>query len=189
MSSQYTYPEKHNKTVRRYCDAILKLLRRTSVERVTVQMILDESETARSTYYSYFQDKYHLIYYVLYYKMETLLRDIFQDQNGFRRSVTSYFDFLKEHETFYRKVFTTEGPENFREYYIRMQRELLRRNIVERIGIDAYVQDKMEYYVVFYSSGMTSVVLDWVQTGCSYMTPAELTEFLFRYFPVEYFEK
>lgn len=38
-----------------------KLLSKNSIENITVQMILDDAQVSRGTFYSYFADKYDLI--------------------------------------------------------------------------------------------------------------------------------
>ena len=44
-------------------DATIKLMKTNKVNKLTVQKILDEANVSRSTFYSFFSDKYDVINY------------------------------------------------------------------------------------------------------------------------------
>lgn len=61
---------KFSKSVRRFYHAIISLVERYPVQKITVDMISAEAETSRFTFYKYFSNKYELLYYVLVHDLD-----------------------------------------------------------------------------------------------------------------------
>lgn len=93
-------------------DAAFSLFREFPFDAITVQMILNEAEVSRKTFYKYYTDKYELM--ELYYK-RTMDQYIQTYYNGYNWGdiLGFLYDFINEERSYFRHVSEINGPDNF----------------------------------------------------------------------------
>jgi len=172
MVSMTTMPEyehiKHNRIVKLYYNAIVKLLSKMPAEKISVQMILDETETSRCTFYKYFPDKFALMNYVYYYD-NWQLEELKKQPAHVWKDYTVYDSKIE----YYQHLFQYEGQNSFREFYRRLW---LKRYTEEFIRING--EDKMNLKVricfLFFIDGLYNTKRDYIMETHKHLPITEI---------------
>lgn len=113
-----------NRTKREIVSAFNRLIAKSEVERITTQMIAEEAEVSKATFYRYFKDKYD----VLNYNYQHLLDESLQQCSNYRDLYALLYSFAREEWTGFTRAFNTTGVNSFENFVYRYS-----RSVVERI--------------------------------------------------------
>jgi len=183
MVQPCTLPEytkvKYNKVGWLYYNAIIELVEEYPVEQITVQMILDKTETSRSTFYKYFSDKFALMHYVHYY-------DVIRSNMQVAPEVLPVF--YRQKIEFYKGLFAYEGQNSFREFHRHFWVNNFRNNYIEQYGAASYTPIINNCFL-FYVDGLYSMMKEWILSDCASLSDDEILSVSRYFYPAPLTEK
>ena len=164
-------------------DALGSLLEEKSFEEIRVMDICSKANIHRSTFYTYYNDKYELLKskldkyeakfleFLRKYKIEGKLVDSHVD---IMIEILKYFYFNKK----YLKVIFQNNREGS---IIKILQKYLEAYIIEGVKDMKQIQSGRPYMVEimgsFYSGAFISVIGEWILKDC-YITPEELSQYI-----------
>ena len=180
---------KHNKIVRQYHDAIIKLVEENPINKISIQMILDETQTSRRTFYKYFVDKFALMNYVYYHDMKE--HYIRYESNLLKSSETPLKINLEdskniyyEKKAYYAKLFKYEGQNSFCDFHEKLWTAFFQEIIPDYLGEGVY-NTESDYTVKAYINGLFKITKEWLLSDCTSMTPEEMANVTYKYMTEE----
>ena len=92
--------------------AAFELLREFPLDTITIQMILNQADVSRKTFYRYYPDKYALM--ELYYR-DFMDRNIRENYNGhnWQEVIGHLYDFVLAEKAYFRNVNKLDGQDSF----------------------------------------------------------------------------
>lgn len=146
--------------------AMLELMNKTSLEKITVRLICEKAGVNRSTFYAHYIDIYDMIE-----RMETNLQKKLMDHYPFPGSVTPlsvesfipFLEFIREHQDFYRIALKTR-----REFPLKQGFEPLWNQVIKPLCLKTGItsENEMLLYFVGFQAGFTMILKCWVEKGC-----------------------
>lgn len=164
---------KFNKVGWLYYNAIIELLDEYEVDEISVQMILERTETSRSTFYKYFSDKYALMHYVHYHDVMT---------SNMYFSAENLTKAFSQKINFYKKLYRYEGQNSFREFYRTFWVNSFRQNFMEKNNNEEYTAIINSVFL-FYADGLFSLTRDWVLSDCTNISDKDILTISRYFFP------
>lgn len=164
--------------------AMLELLEKKNLDKITVKSICEKAGVNRTTFYAHFLDVYDMLD-----KMEAHLRDelleTYEGKSPEERVILSdaslhiFLEHIKRHQYFYRIQLA-----NRRNFPLKQGFEPLWDQIVKPSCIAAGITDEenMMYCFVYFQAGFTMVLRRWVEDGCR-KSEDEITEVIARCIP------
>ena len=144
--------------------SVMKLAKTKSVDTIRVREITKNCGLTSTTFYRHFQDKYQLLAWIYYQKIEALIAET----NGmvtWNQLLMAFFTPLRENLAFYMNVLkNTAGQTSFRYItndYIIM---LLTDGFKKYNGGKAFPED-IQFYLKFYMRAISESVNDWFLEG------------------------
>ncbi len=157
-------------------DSFKELASHKSVERITIKEITDKAGVIRPTFYNHFEDKYHLLAWIV---DQELIKPIIPPiQNGqFSEAMTQLFYIMQEEKAFYMHAAKMEGQNSFRELIESRIRDALRQGIDEKIAEKNPENPWMtpQHLAGFYAQGVSYILLTWIESGME-ISPEKLAE-------------
>ncbi len=145
--------------------AMLKLLKNTEFEKITVKKICEAAEVNRSTFYAHFIDIYDMLN-----KMETALHrellESYKNKNDYslfsEESFIYFLEHIKKHKYFYKINLQTRKTFPLSQGYEPLS------NIIKSRCQQAGITDDKEimYYFISFQAGFTMILKHWVDTDC-----------------------
>ncbi len=144
--------------------ALKELLRRKSLDRITIQDLTEECGISRSTFYYHFEDIYALVDWVCVEDFGGALagnRTYDTWENGFR---DIFHEIKKDKEFIYNVYRYTDN--HLMEQYLHRQASSLLFGVVEEAaaGLDV-TEDQKHYVAEFYQYGFVGIVVRWGDGG------------------------
>ncbi|MCM1195226.1 MAG: TetR/AcrR family transcriptional regulator [Corallococcus sp.] len=155
--------------------ALLRLIERKDFKDVTVSEICKEAGVNRTTFYLHFDNAYELLHkisdelvkvFIGSYKEQLTAKDLQNlplEKLSFNTPeyLVPYLKFIRKNKFIYKVYMNNYGELN--SDYSRVLREFF-ETVIERYGL----QDKTVIYYMskFYFSGVTAIVLEWVNGDC-----------------------
>lgn len=164
--------------------AMLELLQKKDLNKITVKNICEKAGVNRTTFYSHFLDVYDMLD-----KMEAHLRDELLESYAGKSSVDRtifsepslriFLEHIKRHQYFYRIQLA-----NRRSFPLKQGFEPLWDQVVKPSCLEAGItdEDDMMYYFVYFQAGFTMVLRRWVEDGCR-KSEDEITELIAKCIP------
>ncbi len=165
---------KYFRTANRMDEALLSLLREKSFEYVTIKEICARASVNRSTFYLHYENIGDLLLETIELINERFRASQFQkdfdiegkslDELFFMTDewIVPYLKFIKENRYVYKAVHSNAaafGTEKAFDYYF--------QNVFSPILLKYGVpEDRHEYVMDFYRSGLTAVLMRWVDEDC-----------------------
>ncbi len=118
------------RTERDIIRAFNRLLARMDMEKITTQMIADEAEVGRATFYRYFRDKYD----VLNRNYKDLLDSCVLRCGNYRDLFFLLFTYAREEWSDFHRAFSTTGVNSFENYISRHSRVIVEQITRENRG-------------------------------------------------------
>ncbi len=172
---------KNNRRARETDEAIVRAVYETvwlehrPISKITVREVCEKAGINRSTFYAHYQD----IFDVAEQTEKSMARlhydrmcAAFQEGGGFREAMKSVFEFVKEYREFYQLYFqeVSHATRLIEVLNLPFQREVQR---VQEEKRDYGVPKEGTYHYHFFTAGMTSLLITWLNRGCA-ETPEEL---------------
>lgn len=150
-------------------DAMIKLMRKQSLEKITIQEITDEAGVGRVTYFRYYSSKQEVLVYKLSLLWEKWEKNHpFPIERGDHERALWFFSFCYSIRSTLKILYKNEQQHVVLESYLNYTKPMLDDEDFKPSGI---------YYRSFMSYGMLGIVTEWVNRNFK-ETPEELAQFL-----------
>ncbi|MCD8306968.1 MAG: TetR/AcrR family transcriptional regulator [Clostridia bacterium] len=157
---------KYNNSAMRMTAALLKLLDKKTLDKITIRELCDEAGVNRSTFYTH----YDTIEDILEEARRIIVDEFIERMDARKKAgadedvLTAYLELIKKHMNFYRIHMETTNPLSFTEMF----KERILSSLHEKHGADAPVIDenRIHYMARYYLLGIYAVIKEWVDGGC-----------------------
>jgi len=160
-------------------NSIYELLQKNSLEKITVEMILEDSGVSRATFYRYFRDKYELMNW--YYKVNIDKLTINIKELPWKDALIEILEFLKSNRDYFKNAIKVEGPDSFIQFLYQYSFDFYEREYLKHIGRES-LNIEAKICIEFLSSGHVFVLKKWLERGCQ-VPPKDMAEILFLLIP------
>lgn len=154
---------RNNNTKKLLVDSFRNQLLNTPFDKITIKMITDGAGVIRTTFYSYFRDKYEIFEYILDEELFSVLYALIE--NGLdMEAVKMIFTYFDKNRYFYEEAFKTEGQNSFEEILSQKVLELFKRFIEKhRLKIDVKIKALSDDLIAkYYSIGIVYLLKMWI---------------------------
>lgn len=165
-------------------EQFLKLLEQHRFREITIKMICEEAHINRSTFYTYYLDKYDLLDNMIEEHLSELnligsqfADAIKNDSDTLRTSSLLYlnnlFSYIYENQSFFRTLMTVHPAQNFTQKFM----GVLKENYMHII-MDHHLQDP-EHFVNYTLGGQFGIIYFWLQNYCV-EPPEKIADIVYR---------
>lgn len=162
-------------------NALSELLSQKSIENITVNEILQLSNTSRTTFYKYFKDKYDLMcWYYDHIARENHLYSYMLDA-PWENTLPIYSSIYEKNSNFFKSIASYNGQNSFQEYLYNYCVSYFRDRAIKR-NIDPYNKE-LDIAIQCFSIGLSSITIKWL-TGELNLTREEFDLFRSKCYPV-----
>lgn len=105
--------KKTDRTKQLYCEALMRICEERPLSKVTVRSLVEETGTARQTFYNNFRDINDLISYLPINYLKTSGRRVLSMGNA-----RYAYEYAYEHRGFFRQLASHTGQNNFRDTFV-----------------------------------------------------------------------
>lgn len=144
-------------------DSFKEQLLNTPFDKITIKMIAEGAGVIRTTFYSYFRDKYELFEYILDEELFAVLYALIE--NGLdMEAIKMIFTYFDKNSLFYKEAFKTEGQNSFEEILSQRILKLFKKFIEKhRLKIDTNIKTLSDDIIAkYYSIGIVYVLKMWI---------------------------
>jgi probable dihydroxyacetone kinase regulator len=168
-------------TKRAMADSLKSLMKKKSLERITVSDIVKGCGLNRQTFYYHFKDKYDLVNWIYYSEIITTLSPI-SDGADWSAAIKKALNIMRKDKAFYAGSLNLDGQSILRDYLFRATRDMLikileKPNFREATNLEP---DDRILIAEFYTYGLVGMVIQWVRKGMA-EAPDEIVEKLSRF--------
>lgn len=157
-------------------DSFKKLAAHQAIDRITIKQITDEAGVIRPTFYNHFEDKYHLLAWILQHDLVEPVIPLMQKEQ-FREAMLRIFEKMQADRAFYMHAAKMEGQNSFREMIQEGLEESLRQvfeaDLAGKQPDNPWLTPK--HLAEFYAQGETYILLTWIESGME-IAPEKLME-------------
>lgn len=170
---------KYFNTALRFNKALLSLLERKSFDYITIREICQEAGVNRSTFYLHYENTSDLLKETTQYVLDTFLSYFPVDTQRIAQRfqecslkqlvfitpeyLTPYLTFIKENQRIFSTAIRQFGTLDFQTVYQKMSLYIF-DPILSRFH---FPESNRPYVMKFYLSGITAIVMQWLESGCS----------------------
>lgn len=156
-----------------------KLLIHTSIDKLTVQMILDDAGVSRGTFYSYFADKYDLMN--AYFRDQTAKHMANIDNAPWVEMLTKGAEFLRMHRAYFLRAFQSTGQNSFTEFWLQNSWNNIAKGIKRHSGRNQ-LSLKERRAIRFFAAGYVQTMTDWLQED-GQESPKQIAQLICSFIP------
>lgn len=155
-----------NTTKRALAAALKKRLTQTTLDKITIQQLVDDAEVSRKTFYYHFQDVYDLLEWLLVDEGKRVLEgNITADT--WQKGLGNVLEYLHENRTIILNIFRSVQQEaNYLKAHVtKLILPLMERIFDEQPGHELVTAEDREFVLKFYSLGVVELVMVWIENG------------------------
>ena len=158
--------------------AIDRLLQVQSIDQVSIDMILEESDVSRATFYRHFKDKYDLMhwFYGSYVK-----KAVFHPESTWEEIILNTANFTFDNREYLRNAIKYEGQNSFPNFIQNFSRDFC----ISRYK-SIYKVDELPTYILFaieyHCAGAVQIFSSWLKSDMS-IPPEELSKMFYQCVP------
>ena len=161
--------------------SFIRLLDTVPFDRITTQMILDESGVSRSTFYNHFKDKYHVMTWYYQNHIESLQRKY--SLRDFRLLLIDFCTFVKDNPTYFTRSIRTTGMNSFFPFLSDYVKGIYQQMYKEELHIDP-LSARQKYQIIMIAEGSNAVLREYILNNCR-ESPAEMADCIISMLPEE----
>ncbi|TDL99020.1 TetR family transcriptional regulator [Macrococcus brunensis] len=162
----------------------LKLLEEHRFREITIKMICEEAHINRSTFYTYYLDKYDLLDRLIEHHLSelNLIGKQFADASIIDRDalrtlsllyLDNLFSYIYNNQKFFRTLMTVHPAQNFTQKFL----NVLKDNYMHIIK-NHHLQDP-EYFVNYTLGGQFGIIYFWLKNNCE-ESPDKVADIVYR---------
>lgn len=145
-----------------FVEALLELTKQKSVNKITVQQIVDESGLSLQTFYNHFLDKSDLILWVHKSKFEELLSKLGKNGYTYRDFTLENIHFYLDHKDYMWNVLhNTHGQDSYWRISADSTYRFLKDYIIKRHKLSELPED-IDFYLKVYAYSGQYMYAEWV---------------------------
>lgn len=163
-------------TKKAMANSLKELMRKKSLEKITVSDIVQNCGLNRQTFYYHFKDKYDLVNWIYHSEIVTKISPV-PDGEDWSSVMLNVLNIMRKEKVFYISSLSLDRHSFLYDYMFRATRDMLIQ-IIEQLA----VQDKLNMEVAdrnfiaeFYTYGLVGMVIQWAKSGMA-ETPSEIVE-------------
>lgn len=145
-------------------ESLKELLETKSFEKITVQNITDNCQLTRATFYRYFKDKYELMNWIYYNKIQSFL-DENPDISSWQELINFVASFLKENASFFKNIINFKGQNSFEEFLFNYGSTYCINHILNCTNRKSLTTEE-SICITIYIGGTIKVFFKWLNDGC-----------------------
>lgn len=164
------------KTKMKMGNALKRLMKNTTFEKITVSDITNECNIHRQTFYYHFQDRYELLDWLIYNELILPLVTDFNLDNMCDK-LYGMFEQIANDKKFYQNALKLSS-DNLTRYINRIANEQITKlvkSLAVQNGLTAATEKDDIVIAEFIGYGICGVVISWIQKGMK-ESPKEMTE-------------
>ncbi|MHB8073626.1 TetR/AcrR family transcriptional regulator C-terminal domain-containing protein [Desulfosporosinus fructosivorans] len=141
-------------------DSIIDLAKQRSLDKITIQNIVDNCQAVRRTFYNHFTDKYDLINWIF----KTNFNDIVEQYSDIElvdKVIGRILSFMKDNEGFYSNALCIEGQNCFLDFFSQCAYNFYAGLIERRFGKDA-LSDDVVFIIKYNCYGQVNIASEWL---------------------------
>ena len=144
-----------------FAETLLELSKQKTVDKITVQKIVDESGLSLQTFYNHFKDKSELILWIHKSKYDELLGKLGKNGYTFRDLTMDNIRFYEEHKDFmWNALNNTHGQDSYLKAFQEDTYKVVRQVILERCSLSDLPQD-IDFYLKMYCVTAAYMYSEW----------------------------
>lgn len=142
-----------------------EIMKKKSLEKITIADITKQCGLNRQTFYYHFQDKYELVDWIYYNDViSTVLYDELTYDN-WSDSIQRVLTIMKDESYFYENALNSDSSESFQNYIFAVIKEIF-CSVMDRITEDKKIdEDDKKFISEFFTIGMVGVIVRWAKNG------------------------
>lgn len=147
---------KRNRTTISIYNAIFELLELHTFDNITVNDICKKAMVSRTTFYSYFTDKYELIIFCLQEERNEV--GILENDN-MKNNLVVFLNRFKEREIIYKNLIISQSNRELNKMLMIHFNNFIKEKISKMIG-DI---EKLEVQTIIFTSGIAGSIIWWIE--------------------------
>lgn len=155
-----------NTTKRALAASLKKRLTQTTLDRITIQQLVDDAEVSRKTFYYHFQDVYDLLEWLLVDEGKRVLEGN-TTADTWQIGLGNVLEYLQDNRNIILNIFRSVQQEvNYLKVHVtKLILPLMERIFEEQPGHERVSQEDREFVLKFYSLGIVELVMVWIENG------------------------
>lgn len=142
-------------------DSIMELMKVHTLEKITVQMITENCNTTRQTFYYHFEDKFQLVNWIFRTKIDDITSMSSPDV-PWSQVLGNMLNSMKQNESFYINALSYEGQNSFQKYITEYTRIAYTNELLKRISKHE-LTESLIFSIEFNSYGATGMIQSWIK--------------------------
>ena len=144
-----------------FAETLLELSKYKTVDKITVQQIVDESGLSLQTFYNHFKDKADLILWIHKSKFEELLSKLGKNSYTFPDLIAENIRFYSDHKDFmWNALNHTHGQDSYWKVSAETGYRMVRAYIIEKNNLEDLPED-LDFYLKAYCCVSTQMYAEW----------------------------
>jgi len=144
--------------------SLKNLLSHTTLDKITIQDIVDECNVKRQTFYYHFKDIYDLIEWI--YKIETSKAiNIHKTKEDWQQGFYDLFVYILKNKSFIINTYRSISREILEKYLYEGTYILLNRVILEQAKELCVAGENICFITNFYKYSFVGILLNWIESG------------------------
>lgn len=145
-------------------ESLKELLMKQSIEKITVEDIVENCGVSRPTFYRHFRDKYELMNHIYYARIEEFLA-AHPDPSSWKNLQETVSQLLYENAKLFKSIISFKGQDSFESFLYRYGSDYCINHIKEITGSDELsLQDSTAIKVYIY--GTMNTYFEWLNNDC-----------------------
>ena len=162
-----------NTTKRALAAALKKRLTLTTLDKITIQQLVDDAEVSRKTFYYHFQDKYDLLQWLYYDELFANIENIITFDN-WDQCLLKVLVKIHQEKDFYINTINTNEQYFYQDLFNLAQKCFY--DAITKLDSDYSVStQEKNFFSEFYAYGISGTVLHWIKTNMK-IEPVKLTQ-------------
>lgn len=163
------------------CDTMLELIKEKDFDKITVQNILNRAQISRSTFYSYFENKYNVISWYCHEQAR-------QMQEGFREP--SWYEltlrlnkFASKNRFFFKSMYEKDSSQSYFSYEEKYMYDFLAQSYIKKHKLKK-LTPQQHITILFAVRGNLSAIREWILKDLPF-SYREISDITFKLLPTE----
>lgn len=144
-------------------ESMKELLNERPLQKITVQMIVDNCQMTRQTFYQHFEDKFDLINWIFCSNIDEIIHANAQNQ-PWSSALEDMLVYMKRNQRFYVNTISYEGQNSFHQIITNYTCDAYARELAKRADSKNLDGDIL-LAIEFNSYGAVGLIYDWIRGG------------------------
>lgn len=155
-----------NMTKRALAASLKKLLAQSTLDKITIQQLVDDAEVSRKTFYYHFQDVYDLLEWTLVDEGKRVLEGN-TTADTWQKGLCNVLEYLQDHRAVILNIYRSVQQEvNYLKVHIsKLIMPLMERIFDEQPDHENVAREDREFILRFYSLGVIELCMFWIESG------------------------